>query len=592
MGARGSDRFEFEMPAPGVVEEPAPDGADGLASKALNLIADRHGKLWGRGKLGDLAAVGSVRVLACWSATRFTVRERRWVEDVNRPDRNERLPRQTVKTTDEVDVASYTFFETDADEGHEPVDVEGSARQVSCNDCKRGKVACDLCDGAGGTECGYCDGTGRRECDDCLGSGRVEGQRGTKNCPNCRGKGEATCGFCSRGKVKCDYCEGSGKKDCLSCEGRGKAIQVMVVRAERELAETTEEVAHPDLLPLLKRARRPKLEFSVRTAPGEEPTVMDADGFYSFLESLADTFEDTLADDSLAALLPFDRDTLLDRLAHARGLVALQDATGRVALPTEFPWPPLRDDLDFAVTGDGHLGAPSAPRFEDQIDSAQFNLVGLRVLDGAVAGCNGRVLPENIATKLAESIDKLAKAGARPKGKGTVVRDYLVVCGRAWPVVDYQIDSKRYRAFVGPEQIHCPEASPLADEPDRLVADARTALADGRHDDAVEAVRRAVAHEILWPDPEPLASLLTSLPKDKDVPKQAKLAIVDAIGDALKRRTAEPHPVFAWTPGRVNEALVKSVRASVASAGSWLVAAIVLGVLAAVGAAFYFTMGT
>ena len=600
-GAGYTAKLDLPRPVPGGLAAAVPEDAERLARDALDRISDAHSGMWAHAKLSSLATISSLRVLNAWSIARVTVRERRWVEDTFVAYRNERLPRLTIKSADEVDPAAYTFFDDDQDEGEEQQDVTGSARLVSCHECKRGKLPCESCDGVGKEDCDFCDGVGRDECHDCLGGGRVPGERGMKNCPHCSGKGSVSCELCRRGKIKCSTCEGTGKADCSTCEGRGKAIQVLRVRAERVRFENQDERSHSDLASLLSMLKCDRFvssdesELGVgggRLAVGGERVAIDENGALTAsgeerverettraLCGLTETVDILRQLDSIAFEGSDTELTVLHEHARQvyRGIVRLVNADGLPVLPAEFGFPDLAPGITFIKRE--YLGVPSLRLMgDDSVDSATSWLGGAEVLHGDVPVPSGVLAPEVLASALGEIATELASADSPLPGEGEIVRDYVAVFGRAWLCVDFDYDATTYRAFLGRKNAYCPSGSPIADEPTRLVAEARRLAEQEDGEAALAAIRRALAHELLWPDSEHLAMFLTALPK-LPIERGSKLAILDAALEARIRRASNPHPFFEWKPGRVGAPLINSVRVAVNAPVQRLAIAVVVAVL-------------
>lgn len=185
------------------------------------------------GPLGKAIEVDSTFAFHTWSVGRVVVTEKRHVEDHFRLYENERLPKQTIRSPDEVDPNAFTMFEDDPDVGIEHVEVEGSARVVKCHLCKRGKSPCEECDASGRVECEHCLGFGRTKCSSCDGSGREAGERSRRNCSQCRGKGDLSCRDCHRGTIKCPECDGKKKSECRECHGTMRLLQVLRATGER-----------------------------------------------------------------------------------------------------------------------------------------------------------------------------------------------------------------------------------------------------------------------------------------------------------------------------------------------------------------------
>lgn len=88
--------------------------------------------------------------------------------------------------------------------------------------CPRGRLRCEVCDGAGTVVCARCGGYGRARCGRCGGNGEVlVPGGGTRRCPACEGRGDVSCGQCSIGRVACRACEGEGHTPCATCGADG-----------------------------------------------------------------------------------------------------------------------------------------------------------------------------------------------------------------------------------------------------------------------------------------------------------------------------------------------------------------------------------
>ena len=83
---------------------------------------------------------------------------------------------------------------------------------------------CDECDGTGEVRCEDCV-QGKIECGECSGTGSIEDDEGNdKECEECAGIGDIECdNNCYKGWITCDNCDGSGNvtERCEECRGGG-----------------------------------------------------------------------------------------------------------------------------------------------------------------------------------------------------------------------------------------------------------------------------------------------------------------------------------------------------------------------------------
>ena len=147
-------------------------------------------------------------------------------------------------------------------------------KEIICDTCTDGKVACHKCNGESQNEvttqsrtieveyctqcgarrdgsevvitltCEICDGTGYHSCHACRGAkgfkcwtcdGGYEACCSDPNCPRCHGSGSAVCGQCDNGWRSCNECGGTGKEVCRECSGGttscphpGDAVEVRI----------------------------------------------------------------------------------------------------------------------------------------------------------------------------------------------------------------------------------------------------------------------------------------------------------------------------------------------------------------------------
>ncbi len=163
--------------------------------------------------------------------------------------------------------------------------VCNGAKEIICDTCKDGSVACHKCNGESQQEvttqtrtieveyctkcgarrdgsegvitstCAICNGTGYHSCHACRGAkgfncwtcnGGYETCCSDPNCPRCHGSGSAVCGQCDNGWRSCNECGGTGKEVCRECSGGttscphpGDAVEIRIETTE-EQAENTE----------------------------------------------------------------------------------------------------------------------------------------------------------------------------------------------------------------------------------------------------------------------------------------------------------------------------------------------------------------
>lgn len=531
----------------GELETPLPVEYESLVRQRLTEAAEASG-IWTREPLGALVRVTRIRALHLWSIARLTVTEKRVVKHAYIPYQNERLPKQTVKTADEINPDDYDFFKDDPDEGAQHADVDGSARVITCHECRAGKRPCPTCSGEGNKDCTACYGEGRLSCSECHGAGRVDGVRGQKNCTACRGLGTVDCPKCRKGHRKCPECGGEKVVLCPVCAGMKKAIQVLRVQAVRSCAVRQEEVSSPDLQPLLDLLKiesfRVDPEREVETNMGAYRAALSAlpkDELVKLasVETTALNDTDDMPEDHKAVFFDFAMSGLT-RSLELGAQMAAEDASDKgeapsiglppcvrlaVPLPRPHPLAEVQKRQWFGV-----LGSPGAA----SCDSASSAVVGARVLTGNIRGSAVGVLPEVPCRQVAEAVDRCVAGRGGGAEDGRVVRDYVVVGVRSWIAADYELDGLQHVVFLGKTAAYAPTGSAIGAEPTRLVIEARELLETGNTAEAVSCVRRALSHELLRPDGEALASLLTDLPTMK-VSVDAKNAVLAAVESYFKR---------------------------------------------------------
>lgn len=559
-----------------------PDEAKDFACQVLTKLGEAHADLWTRGDLGSLVDVTRVRVLNVWTLARVSVTESRAVVDAFVPYRNERLPRQRVMTADEVDPAKFGFFKGDPDEGEESTDVEGSGRHVTCHECKKGKIACASCEGAGKGDCFFCDGSGRRACSECFGSGRVEGQRGEKNCPDCKGRGDKTCPTCVRGHTSCDDCKGTGATECKKCGGHGQLLQVLRVLATRTRHIEEVEWHHPDLEPLLSILK----VFNIKEPSAAKASLDDLDDeeildlaeengielpegvreHPDLVERLAKSTRTLLASRMTVEALEED----LDDLEPSEPVTAMVESATRLHR-MGLPLPPLRRDL--RVLRREHLGIPAdlaaatcaaegpvggARGGEIPFDCGGSAVMG-HVFAGAPRGVPATGLLDVTDGRVAREVGRLLHDFVPKADCGKVVRDHIVLVGRSWVAADYTLEGKAFTLFLGRRGIYAPTGSPIADEPTRLVGEARKLAETGQGTQVAELLRRAFSDSpALRPDPGALGAFVTSIPK-LAMPRREKLALLAVIADDLSESELG-NVLFDFDSGAVTPALVVAAR--------------------------------
>lgn len=103
----------------------------------------------------------------------------------------------------------------------------GWGHQWRCDDCNRGQIRCNGCNGNGATKCNYCDYNGSQTCTPCYGKKFLIGDLSSDymRCSGCQGKGENPCSVCyssgGPGKARCRSCNGHGTVNCGSCGATG-----------------------------------------------------------------------------------------------------------------------------------------------------------------------------------------------------------------------------------------------------------------------------------------------------------------------------------------------------------------------------------
>lgn len=151
-------------------------------------------------------------------------------------------------------------------------------KEIVCDTCNDGKVACHKCNGEikkeattrtveveycmecgarrDGSEeaviltCTICNGTGYHSCHACRGAkgfncwtcnGGYETCCSDPNCPRCQGSGSAICGQCDNGWRTCNECGGTGREACRECSGGttscphpGDAVEIRIETVEEQ----------------------------------------------------------------------------------------------------------------------------------------------------------------------------------------------------------------------------------------------------------------------------------------------------------------------------------------------------------------------